>query len=50
MYNKEPWLAVNLSKIFPGLGQIYSGKKQKGYYFSIVHLTDIIVSIKAGEF
>lgn len=31
MYNKEPWLAVNLSRIFPGLGQIYSGKKQKGY-------------------
>lgn len=31
MSNKEPWLAVNLSKIFPGLGQIYSGKKVKGY-------------------
>ncbi|KAB8332679.1 signal peptidase I [Scytonema tolypothrichoides VB-61278] len=31
MSNKEPWLAVNLSKIFPGLGQIYSEKRLKGY-------------------
>jgi signal peptidase I len=31
MTNKEPWLAVNLSKILPGLGQIYSGDKRKGY-------------------
>ena len=24
-YNKEPWLAVDLSYFFPGIGQIYSG-------------------------
>lgn len=29
--NKEPWLAVNWSKILPGLGQIYAGYTLKGY-------------------
>jgi signal peptidase I len=29
--NKEPWLAVNLSKLLPGAGQIYAGKPLKGY-------------------
>ncbi|HBB31871.1 MAG TPA: signal peptidase I [Cyanobacteria bacterium UBA8803] len=28
---KEPWLAVNLSLFFPGLGQIYAGKVGKGH-------------------
>jgi signal peptidase I len=28
--NKEPWLAVNLSKLMPGLGQLYSGRPIKG--------------------
>lgn len=31
MTSKEPWLAVNLSNVFPGLGQIYAGNKTKGY-------------------
>jgi signal peptidase I len=44
MYNKEPWLAVNLSKIFPGLGQIYSGKKQKGYLLIFLTITLNIVA------
>jgi len=42
MSNKEPWLAVNLSTIFTGIGQIYSGNKQKGYL--LIFLT-IILSI-----
>lgn len=29
--NKEPWLAVNLSWLLPGIGQIYAGKPRKGY-------------------
>lgn len=36
MSNREPWLAVNLSWIFPGLGQIYSGKKTKGYFLIFI--------------
>jgi signal peptidase I len=28
--NKEPWLAVNLSMFFPGIGQIYAGKIFRG--------------------
>jgi signal peptidase I len=27
---KEPWLAVNLSLFFPGIGQIYAGEYSKG--------------------
>jgi signal peptidase I len=30
---KEPWLAVSLSGIFPGVGQIYAGKPLKGWIF-----------------
>jgi signal peptidase I len=29
----EPWLAVNLSMFFPGIGQIYAGEKMKGLGF-----------------
>jgi signal peptidase I len=28
---KEPWLAVNLSWLLPGLGQLYTGKYRKGW-------------------
>ncbi|BDA74082.1 hypothetical protein CAL7716_082480 [Calothrix sp. PCC 7716] len=45
MKNKEPWLAVNLSKIFPGLGQIYSGNKIRGYLIILICIaTQIIAS------
>ncbi|MEL7225739.1 MAG: hypothetical protein AAGL17_12995 [Cyanobacteria bacterium J06576_12] len=27
---KEPWLAVLLSTIFPGIGQIYAGRRLRG--------------------
>ena len=30
---KEPWLDVNLSMIFPGIGQIYSGNALRGWIF-----------------
>jgi len=29
--NKEPWLAVNLSRLLPGIGQVYVGQTLKGY-------------------
>lgn len=29
--NKEPWLAVNLSRLLPGIGQIYVGRTLEGY-------------------
>lgn len=45
MSNKEPWLAVNLSKIFPGLGQIYAGDKQKGYLFIFLTIALSVLSI-----
>lgn len=32
---KEPWLAVNLSMFWPGIGQIYSGKVLRGWIFII---------------
>ncbi len=32
---KEPWLAVNLSRIFPGIGQMYAGKVTRGWLIAI---------------
>ncbi|WP_017716514.1 signal peptidase I [Kamptonema formosum] len=32
--NKEPWVAVNLSLLFPGIGQIYAGRLRKGIIFT----------------
>lgn len=33
---KEPWLAVNLSMFFPGIGQLYAGEKFRGLGFVCV--------------
>jgi signal peptidase I len=41
MSNKEPWLAVNLSRLLPGIGQIYSGKRLKGYIILVSYLFSI---------
>lgn len=41
--NKEPWLAVNLSWILPGLGQIYAGKSVKGYSILLGYLLSICI-------
>lgn len=43
--NKEPWLAVNLSKLLPGIGQIYAGKATKGYTILLSYFLLTIVSI-----
>lgn len=43
---KEPWLAVNLSSIFPGIGQSYAGQTVK----SIVILAGYVLLIALGLF
>ncbi len=30
---REPWLAVNLSMVFPGIGQVYAGRRARGCVF-----------------
>jgi TM2 domain-containing membrane protein YozV len=35
---KEPWLAVNLSMFFPGIGQIYSGNVRRGIVLIISYI------------
>ncbi|AFY43572.1 signal peptidase I [Nostoc sp. PCC 7107] len=44
MSNREPWLAVNFSKILPGLGQIYSGDRNRGYIIIALYLLLFIIS------
>ena len=41
---KEPWLAVNLSLFFPGMGQLYAGKFYKGSSLFLVQIGLIIIS------
>lgn len=43
---KEPWLAVNLSTILPGIGQIYAGQVRKGW----VLLLSYIILLSLGLF
>lgn len=42
--HKEPWLAINLSMIFPGLGHIYVGKPLQGWGIAFAYLTLVLVS------
>ncbi len=39
---KDPWLAVLLSKVFPGAGQVYGGEKARGVFF--ISLTIVLYS------
>ncbi|TAL35985.1 MAG: signal peptidase I [Spirochaetes bacterium] len=45
MNNKEPWLAVNLSMLFPGFGQLYSGKALKGYILITIEAALIVSTV-----
>lgn len=42
---KEPWLAVNWSMIFPGLGHIYAGKPLQGWSIAFAYLALFVLSI-----
>ena len=41
---KEPWLAVVLSSIFPGLGQFYAGQLLSGLILIFIGFSSIIGS------
>lgn len=44
---KDPWLAVNLSALFPGLGQIYAGKFFRGLLIILIEAVLITVAVAA---
>lgn len=53
--NKEPWLAVNLSRLLPGMGQIYAGKTLKGYiilfsYFLLLVTATLLLINSRGNY
>lgn len=43
MSNKEPWLAVNLSSILAGAGQVYSGKIAKGIFLGLLNIISFML-------
>ncbi len=45
IFGKEPWLGVNLSFLFPGIGQIYSGKALRGYLLAAIYLLSIAIGL-----
>ncbi|NJL42962.1 MAG: signal peptidase I [Pseudanabaena sp. SU_2_4] len=42
--NKEPWLAVTFSKIFPGTGQIYAGRIVKGWILVAISVLQLLAA------
>ncbi len=42
---KEPWLAVSLSKIFPGIGQLYAGRFSRGVLILAIALVLLCSSL-----
>lgn len=45
MTPKEPWLAVNLSMFFPGIGQIYAGESWRGLIFILTQVVLIAIAV-----
>ena len=39
---KDPFIALMFSFIFPGLGQMYSGRAKRGLFFALAHLNFIL--------
>ncbi|ACB51312.1 signal peptidase I [Crocosphaera subtropica ATCC 51142] len=44
-YSKDPWLAVNLSMFFPGLGQFYAGNYLQGFLFFNGQILWIVLTV-----
>lgn len=44
---KDPWLAVNLSMFFPGLGQFYAGKISRGIGFFLFQIVFLAIALKS---
>ncbi len=42
---KHPWLAVLLSKMFPGAGQIYGGAKARGIFFIAFAISLLLIMV-----
>lgn len=47
-FEKDPWLAVNLSMFFPGIGQLYAGKLLKGITLSLSQI--LLIGLTAWSF
>lgn len=43
--SKDPWLAVNLSMFFPGIGQLYAGKLWRGLFWIFTQAILIIYTL-----
>jgi signal peptidase I len=43
--NKDPWLAVNFSMFFPGLGQLYAGKPIAGIIFFVTQIVLLAIAL-----
>src|SRR5688572_14624263 len=46
---KNPWIALVLSFLFPGVGQIYNGQIAKAIFFVGAFVGSLFVMIKEGE-
>lgn len=44
LINKDPWLAVLLTKVFPGIGHIYGGAKRRGIIIAILFLALFVLT------
>jgi signal peptidase I len=42
---KEPWIAVNLSKLVPGLGQIYADRFQRGFIIFLISFVNTCITL-----
>lgn len=40
---KQPWLAILLSIVFTGLGQLYNGQILKGLLFMVIHIGNFVL-------